>query len=79
LAPPIRATAPYGAAAIETMKALGMYEKLITKIVQANDIALTFEFVDTGAAELGFVALSEEWWGAVDRPNKSLYSYSAGC
>ncbi len=53
------ATAPYGAAAVETMKALGMYDKLAGKIVQGSNIAQTFQFVDTGNAELGFVALSQ--------------------
>jgi molybdate transport system substrate-binding protein len=52
-------TAPYGAAAVETMKALGVYEALSGKIVQGNDIAQTFQFVDTGNAEVGFVALSQ--------------------
>jgi molybdate transport system substrate-binding protein len=52
-------TAPYGAAAVETMKALGVYEVLSGKIVQGNDIAQTFQFVDTGNAEVGFVALSQ--------------------
>jgi molybdate transport system substrate-binding protein len=53
------ATAPYGAAAIETMKALGLYDTLASRIVQGVNIAQTFQFVDTGNAELGFVALSE--------------------
>lgn len=52
-------TAPYGAAAVETMKALGVYDALAGKIVQGNNIAQTFEFIDTGNAELGFVALSQ--------------------
>jgi molybdate transport system substrate-binding protein len=51
--------APYGTAAIETMKALRVYETLLPKIVQGNSIAQTFQFVDTGNAELGFVALSQ--------------------
>ena len=51
--------APYGAAAVETMKKLGVYETLQPKIVQGNSIAQTFQFVDTGNAELGFVALSQ--------------------
>jgi molybdate transport system substrate-binding protein len=53
------AVAPYGAAAIETMKALGVYDKLAGKIVQGSNIAQTFQFVDTGNAELGLVALSQ--------------------
>jgi molybdate transport system substrate-binding protein len=51
--------APYGAAAIEAMKALNVYDALQTKIVQGNNIAQTFQFIDTGNAELGFVALSQ--------------------
>lgn len=53
------AIAPYGAAAVETMKALGVYDRLKRKIVQGNNIAQTYQFVDTGNAELGFVALSQ--------------------
>jgi molybdate transport system substrate-binding protein len=53
------ATAPYGAAAVETMKKLGSYETLAPKIVQGNNIAQAFQFIDTGNAELGFVALSQ--------------------
>ncbi len=53
------AGAPYGAAAIETLKALGAYEAVQAKLVQGNNIAQTFQFVDTGNAELGFVALSQ--------------------
>jgi molybdate transport system substrate-binding protein len=52
-------SAPYGAAAIETMKALGVYDKLEPKIVEGTSIAQAFEFVDTKNAEAGFVALSQ--------------------
>ena len=52
-------TAPYGAAAVEAMKALGVYGALASKIVQGSNIAQTFQFVETGNAELGFVALSQ--------------------
>ena len=53
------AAAPYGAAAVETMKALGVYDALKPKIVQGASIAQAFQFVDTKNAELGFVALSQ--------------------
>ena len=53
------AAAPYGTAAIEAMKALKVYDALQPKIVQGNTIAQTFQFVETGNAELGFVALSQ--------------------
>jgi molybdate transport system substrate-binding protein len=51
--------APYGAAAIQAMKALGVYDALKGKIVQGNSIAQAFQFVDTRNAEVGFVALSQ--------------------
>jgi molybdate transport system substrate-binding protein len=51
--------APYGTAAIETMKALGVYDALQGKIVQGSSIAQAFQFVDTRNAEVGFVALSQ--------------------
>jgi molybdate transport system substrate-binding protein len=52
-------SAPYGAAAVEAMTKLGVYDAIQSKIVQGNSIAQAFEFVDTGNAELGFVALSQ--------------------
>ena len=51
--------APYGAAAVETMKGLGVYETLRPKIVEGQNITQTYQFVDTGNAEVGFVALSQ--------------------
>ncbi len=66
------ATAPYGAAAIETLQALGLLEQLRPRFVQGDSIGQAFEFVATGNAELGFVALSQvaapdtprggSWW-----------------
>ena len=53
------AAAPYGAAAVETMKALGVYDSLVPKIVQGASIAQTYQFVATGNAEIGFIALSQ--------------------
>jgi molybdate transport system substrate-binding protein len=51
--------APYGAAAVETMKALGVYDALSAKIVQGQNITQTYQFVATGNAQLGFVALAQ--------------------
>jgi molybdate transport system substrate-binding protein len=53
------ATAPYGAAAVEVMRNLGVYSLLQARVVQGNSIAQAFQFVDTGNAEIGFVALSQ--------------------
>ena len=43
--------APYGAAAVQTMKMLGVYDQLEPKIVQGNNISQTFQFIETGNAE----------------------------
>jgi molybdate transport system substrate-binding protein len=51
--------APYGAAAMETMKALGVADALQPKIVTAENIAQTYQFISSGNALLGFVALSQ--------------------
>lgn len=51
--------APYGAAAAETLKAMGLDATLAPKIVQGENIAQAHQFVATGNAELGFVALSQ--------------------
>ena len=53
------ATAPYGAAAMAVLKHLGLEEKLQPLLVQGNNIAQTYQFVETGNAELGFVALAQ--------------------
>jgi len=65
-------TAPYGAAALQALQALGLRQRLASTFVQADNIAQAFEFVATGNAELGFVALSQvaapgkasagSWW-----------------
>jgi molybdate transport system substrate-binding protein len=51
--------APYGAAAMEVMDRLGVAPALRPKIVQGDNISQTFQFVATGNAQLGFVALSQ--------------------
>jgi len=51
--------APYGAAALETIEALGLAEELTDRLVTGQNIAQAFQFVSTGNAEYGFVALSQ--------------------
>lgn len=57
IADPVKA--PYGAAAVETLKKLGLHDALAAKFVTGNNIAQAQQFVSTGNAELGFVALSQ--------------------
>lgn len=51
--------APYGAAAIETLERLRLLEQVQPRLVQGENIAQTYQFVASGNAELGFVALSQ--------------------
>lgn len=51
--------APYGAAAVQTLTKLDLLEKIEPKFVTGENIAQTLQFVGTGNAELGFVALSQ--------------------
>lgn len=51
--------APYGAAAVEVLTALKLHDTLRAKFVQGENIAQTHQFVASGSAELGFVALSQ--------------------
>lgn len=52
-------TAPYGAAAVEVMDRLGLADALKPKLVQGESIGQTFNFVKTGNADIGFVAMSQ--------------------
>lgn len=51
--------APYGAAARHVLQALGLDAHLHGKIVQGESIAQAYQFVASGNAALGFVALSQ--------------------
>ena len=51
--------APYGVAALQAMKALGVHEALTAKIVTAENSSQSYQFVGSGNALLGFVALSQ--------------------
>jgi molybdate transport system substrate-binding protein len=51
--------APYGSAAVATMNSLGVFERLAPKLVQGENISQAYQFVESGNAEIGFVALSQ--------------------
>jgi len=51
--------APYGAAAVETMKAMGVYDGLQPKLVTAENIGQAYQFISSGNSLLGFVALAQ--------------------
>ena len=51
--------APYGAAGMAVLDTLGLTDAVTPKIVTGENITQTQQFVDSGSAELGFVALSQ--------------------
>lgn len=51
--------APYGAAALQVIQARGLAAAVTPKLVTAESIAQAYQFVFTGNAQVGFVALSQ--------------------
>lgn len=51
--------APYGAAALEVLRHLGLIDATEPKWVRGENIAQTYQFVHSGNADLGFIALSQ--------------------
>jgi molybdate transport system substrate-binding protein len=50
--------APYGRAAVAAMQAAGVYDRVRPKLVVGENVAQTMQFVQSGAADVGIVALS---------------------
>ena len=59
--------APYGAAAREVLIERGLWDLLQPRLVTGQDIGQAYSFVQTGNAELGFVA-----WAQLKRPNDQV-------
>ena len=59
--------APYGKAALDVLENFGLADELRSRLVMGSNIGQTAQFVHTGAAEMGFVALSQ-----IQRPGKEL-------
>ena len=51
--------APYGLAATQVLAKLGLTDQVKSKLVEGQNITQAYQFVSTGNAELGFVALSQ--------------------
>ncbi|MFV3386232.1 molybdate ABC transporter substrate-binding protein [Pseudomonas sp. NY15364] len=51
--------APYGLAATQVLDKLGLSDTVKSKLVEGHNITQAHQFVSTGNAELGFVALSQ--------------------
>jgi molybdate transport system substrate-binding protein len=52
-------TAPYGVAAKQAMQKLGVWESLQPRLVLGENLGQTIGFIESGNAELGFLALSQ--------------------
>ncbi len=52
------AHAPYGMAAMQALKSAGLWERIRPKLVYGENVRQTLQFVQTGNAEAGIVALS---------------------
>jgi molybdate transport system substrate-binding protein len=66
-------TAPYGAAALEVLETLGLTEAVTPKLVTGENISQAQQFVDSGNAELGFLALSQ----VIDKPATQVWRVPA--
>jgi molybdate transport system substrate-binding protein len=51
--------APYGLAAIEVLEKLGLTQTIKPKLIEASNITQAHQFVASGNAEIGFVALAQ--------------------
>ena len=51
--------APYGVAAREALISMNLWEDLQSKLVRGENIAQTFQFVNSGNAKLGFISYSQ--------------------
>ena len=64
-------TAPYGKAAEQVLRKKGFWDQLQTRMVRGENISQTFQFLVTGNADIGFIALSQ-----LKRNQKQLKGYS---
>ncbi|QCB44856.1 molybdate ABC transporter substrate-binding protein [Hydrogenophaga sp. PAMC20947] len=73
-------TAPYGAAALQVMDALGLSATLAPSLVMGESIGQAYTFVYSGNADVGFVALSQVLeggrlkGGSMWQPPQNLYA-----
>jgi len=72
-------TAPYGVATKEALTSMNLWEALEDKLIRGENIAQTFQFVNSGNAILGFISFSQivnskyEFNGSYWKVPKSLY------
>jgi len=62
-------TAPYGQAASQVLERLGLTQRVAGRLVRGENVTQAYQFVRSGAAELGFVAFSQ----VVGEPSRSYW------
>jgi molybdate transport system substrate-binding protein len=67
-------TAPYGKAGLEAVERLGLTPAITLKVVTGENITQTLQFIESGNAELGFVARSQ----VVGKPASQVWMVPAG-
>lgn len=50
--------APYGVAAVESLRSFGVFDEVEDKLVLGENVSQAAQFIDSGAAEVGIIALS---------------------
>ncbi|WP_158224749.1 molybdate ABC transporter substrate-binding protein [Agaribacterium haliotis] len=63
--------APYGLAAEQSLKQLGLYGELQDKLVFGQNVAQSLQFVASGAADMGFIAYAQ--WLELDSEQRGQY------
>jgi molybdate transport system substrate-binding protein len=58
LAIPNPAVGVHGKSAVEALKNMGIYEKIMPKLVEGKNALQTFQYIESGNAELGFISYS---------------------
>jgi len=72
--------APYGKAAEQVMRGMAVWDKLQRRIVRGQNIGQAYQFIESGNAELGFIAFSQikapdrDIAGSFWEPSQSLYN-----
>ncbi|MGA9637220.1 molybdate ABC transporter substrate-binding protein [Flavobacterium sp.] len=72
-------TAPYGAKAFETLAYYSLNNRLKSKLVYGENIAQTAQFITLGAADIGFIALSDALSPALLKLKGNFYRIPAKC
>jgi molybdate transport system substrate-binding protein len=65
------ALAPYGTAAQQVLTGMGVWDALQLRLVQGQNITQTLQFIESGNAELGFIAESQ--WLEIDADKAGSY------